>query len=328
MEGETNMSNELILTDDYEHKRELSLLEHSQQTGQRSVYEYIVSLPSEMSRRSMKSYLKLALKVLNSDPFTFDWTQLKENLVIGLVSKLGQSYAPATVNTALAALKGVARRLWVNEILSTRDYELVKRVKGIRGSRLSKGRALSKIEISTLFEGILSSDDTTRNVRDLAIMSVLLECGLRRTECATLKYEDVHLNEDTPYLTIIGKGNKERMCFIPDKTISRLNEWFICRGNWEGPCFTRVDKYENVVKEGLTSQRVYSITKEWAEQLGMKEWTPHDMRRTYATNLLNLGIDIVTVKDMMGHSSIATTQRYDKRGTDKMRAAVQKLNAS
>ena len=50
------MSNELILTDDYEHKRELSLLEHSQQTGQRSVYEYIVSLPSEMSRRSMKSY--------------------------------------------------------------------------------------------------------------------------------------------------------------------------------------------------------------------------------------------------------------------------------
>ena len=67
---------------------------------------------------------------------------------------------------------------------------------------------------------------------------------------------------------------------------------------------------------------------EWAEQLGMKEWTPHDMRRTYATNLLNLGIDIVTVKDMMGHSSIATTQRYDKRGTDKMRAAVQKLNAS
>lgn len=58
------MSNELILADDYEHKRELSLLEHSQQTEQRSVYEYIVSLPSEMSRRSMKFYLKLALKVL------------------------------------------------------------------------------------------------------------------------------------------------------------------------------------------------------------------------------------------------------------------------
>ena len=58
----------------------------------------------------------------------------------------------------------------------------------------------------------------------------------------------------------------------------------------------------------------------------MKSWSPHDMRRTFATNLFNLGVDIVTVKDMMGHSNIATTQKYDKRGADKMKAAVKKLN--
>jgi len=58
----------------------------------------------------------------------------------------------------------------------------------------------------------------------------------------------------------------------------------------------------------------------------MKRWTPHDLRRTYASNLLGMGVDINTVKNMMGHASITTTQIYDRRGDDSMRKAVHLVN--
>lgn len=295
--------------------------------GKQSVNEYIFSLTSKNSQKTMLSYLKLAVTTLDSDLNSFDWSRLKENLVIGLRTRLAQDHSPATVNTVLAAIKGVARRLWVNNILSTRDYELLLRVKSVRGSRLTKGRALSKQEIEEVFS-CLEESASSASIRDRAMLSVMVECGLRRAEVAGLQYKNVHLDEDDPYLTIIGKGNKERMCFIPEKTVERLQEWFSIRRDFDGAVFTNVDKHDNVYKTSLNTHRVWEITKEIVKKLDMKSWSPHDMRRTFATNLFNLGVDIVTVKDMMGHSNIATTQRYDKRGADKMKAAVRKLNAS
>lgn len=294
--------------------------------GKQSVNEYIFSLTSKNSQKTMLSYLRLAVITLDSDLQTFDWSRLKENLVIGLRTRLAQDHSPATVNTVLAAIKGVARRLWVNNILSTRDYELVLRVKSVRGSRLTKGRALSKQELEEVFTS-LEQSASSASIRDRAMLSVMVECGLRRAEVAGLQYKNVHLYEDDPYLTIIGKGNKERMCFIPEKTVERLQEWFLIRRDFDGPVFTNVDKHDNIYKTPLKTHRVWEITKEIVNKLDMKEWSPHDMRRTFATNLFNLGVDIVTVKDMMGHSNIATTQRYDKRGAEKMKAAVKKLNA-
>ena len=225
----------------------------------------------------------------------------------------------------LAALKGVACRLWVNNILSTLDYELLLRVKSVRGSRLTRGRALSRQEVDEVFSGLKQSASSA-SYRDRAMLSVMVECGLRHAEVAGLLYQNVHLDEEDPYLTIIGKGNKERICFIPERTVELLREWFMIRRDFEGYCFTNVDKHDNVYKIPLSTHRVWEITKELCEQLDMKSWSPHDMRRTFATNLFNLGVDIVTVKDLMGHSNVATTQRYDKRGADKMKAAVKKLN--
>ena len=295
--------------------------------GKRSVSEYILSLTSKNSQKTMLSYLRLALSAIGEDFMDFDWSRLKENLVLGIRARLVQDHSPNTVNTMLAALKGVARRLWVNEIISTRDYELLTRIRGVRGSRLSKGRALSKDEIDEIFSSLEQSASSAA-IRNRAMLSVMVKCGLRRAEVAGLLYQNVHLDEEEPYLTIIGKGNKERICFIPDKTVERLREWFLIRRDFEGYCFTNVDKHDNVYQTPLTANRVYKITKELCCKLDMKSWSPHDMRRTFATNLFSLGVDIVTVKDMMGHSNIATTQRYDKRGVDKMKAAAKKLNAS
>lgn len=319
------MENNLITLDNNEY--DLTLLNTEQNNlGKKSVSEYLMSLPSETSRKTMASYLRLAATRLGSDIQVFNWGCLRENVILALRSSLAQDHAPASVNTVLAALKGVSRRLWVNNLLSTREYELIIRIKGVRGRRIPKGRALTDDELNSLFEKLYNKG-TAKSIRDIAMFSVMAECGLRRAEVTSLEYANIHLDEDMPYLTVIGKGNKERVCYIPDTTIQRLKEWFEIRGDFEGNCFTQVDKYEHVLQKPLDNHRLYAITKEWCSTFKIDDFSPHDMRRTYASHLLSIGVDISTVKDMMGHSNIATTQRYDKRGDERMRNAVAMMNA-
>ena len=290
-----------------------------------AIQEYLVSLQSERSRRTMVYSLRIAMSAMNTTIEEFNWLNLKDSLVSAIVTRLSQNYAPASVNVILVALKAVARRLWAHEYLSTRDFELIQQVKGVRGSRVHKGRALNDNEISELFKE-MDQYASSRAVRDRAIFSCLLECGLRRTEVAELRFENIHLNEDDPYLTIIGKGNKERICYIPDNTVERFREWFELRGNNDGHCFYLVNKYDKVREKELTPYRVYRITQDWVAKINMKKWTPHDLRRTYASNLLDMGVDINTVKNMMGHASITTTQIYDRRGNESMKKAVHMIN--
>ena len=257
-----------------------------------SIYlnEYLLSLNSPKSRVTMHSALKIALSQINT-PEAFDWRCLKENLIVAIMAKLCLHYAPATINNILAAFKGIARRIWVNEYMSTREYETIRSIKSVRGSRMSKGRSLSAKEIQELFSK-MNGEDTLRSHRDAAIFATMSECGLRRAECASLKFEDINRDPQDPYLKIIGKGNKERICMIPQDAYKILEEWLEYRGEEAGYCFQRINKYGDIVQEGLTPQRIYSIAKEWAGRLGMKEWSPHDLRRTYATSLLDLGVDI------------------------------------
>lgn len=306
-------------------KRAIADVQSSIAPWQLPLYEYMLSLQSPRSRVAMLAALRIGLAQVNITPEAFDWSKLRDNLILGILAKLNARYAPATINNVLAAFKGVAKRVWAHEFITTREYEMIRSVKNVHGSRLAKGRALSEQELHALFAG-LSNVDSIRAHRDAAIFALLTECGLRRAECAGLCFQHINLDPQDPYLTIIGKGNKQRLCMIPPDAFKFLDLWISDRGNAEGNCFLRINKYGDITSEGLTPQRIYSLAKEWASKFGMKDWSPHDLRRTFASSLLNLGVDIATVKDMMGHASISTTQRYDKRGNQRMRTAADKLN--
>lgn len=304
----------------------MQLLNQSNQysLGLQCVFEYLFSLQSETSRRSMKSSIGVGLRIINTTIEKFNWSTLSDTLLLGIINRLSISHSPNSINTILAAFKGIAHRLWLNEVISDKVYKMIKEVKGIRGSRVEHGRALSGDEIHKLFKNFNS--DTTKNVRDAAILAVLIGCGLRRAECISLRYENIYLGGSNPYLSVVGKGNKERICFIPKAYIKYLKNWFQIRGDDLGLCFYQVNRYERIVKKPMTSQRIYSLVKEWSEDLNLDKLSPHDLRRTYASMLLTNGVDIFTVKDMMGHSSVSTTQRYDKRGISKMQNAIDILN--
>lgn len=81
-----------------------------------------------------------------------------------------------------------------------------------------------------------------------------------------------------------------------------------------------------MTQDGLTAQTVYDVLARRADQAGVKKFSPHDLRRTFAGDLLDAGADIVTVQKLMGHANANTTAGYDRRGPKAKRDAVNKLN--
>lgn len=287
---------------------------------------YLMSLGSKKSRQTMGSFLDVVAKMVGfRGIYDFDWGSMRRHHVLAVIDMLRESEkAPATINTYLSALKGVALESWILKLIDTDSYQHIKQIKSVKGSRLTKGRALDKEEISLLFLAC-DRDKTATGVRDAAILSVLLGCGLRRAEAVTLDFSDYNVREG--YLKVVGKGNKERKAFLPPVTRNRLNEWIESyRGDVTGPLFTRIRRYKDLVYKELSSQAIYYILEERRLQAGLEKFAPHDLRRTFASLMLTNGEDLITVKDAMGHSSLATTQKYDRRGDERLKDASERLN--
>ncbi len=140
------------------------------------------------------------------------------------------------------------------------------------------------------------------------IYELIFGCGLRISECLSLQVNQI--NFDTSYLTVIGKGNKERLIPIPKLTLKYLKTYFIefrannkhYKNNYlfineKGKCFSR-EKLESMIK-------LYS------KQAGLKKHiTPHKLRHSYATILLENGCDLRSIQELLGHSDISTVQIY------------------
>lgn len=275
----------------------------------------------------MASFLGRVVRITSgsaaSTLHSFNWAGMRRQhvqAVLALLSSAG--LAPSTINTYLAALKGVALEAWALRLIDAETYQQIKAVKSVRGSRLAKGRALSVEEIRALFQAC-DARPNLASLRDAAIIATLAGCGLRRAEITNLSIENIDLTEQS--FKILGKGNKEREAFMPPSTWGRLQLWLDARGASEGPVFCRIRREQKITGGRLSSQAVYHILRERQMQAGVKEFAPHDLRRTFASMLLANGEDIITVKDAMGHESVTTTQKYDRRGSERLRQASQKL---
>ncbi|HDW2768016.1 TPA: tyrosine-type recombinase/integrase, partial [Klebsiella pneumoniae] len=149
--------------------------------------------------------------------------------------------------------------------------------------------------------------------------------GLRRSEIVALDMGSMIYKDRA--LKVLGKGNKERMAYVPGGAWKRLDKWVEeVRGTHEGPLFPRIRRFDDVTGERMSDQAIYHILETRRVEAGLEMFAPHDLRRTFASSMLDNGEDIVTVKDAMGHSSIATTQKYDRRGDERLKRASQRLD--
>lgn len=286
---------------------------------------YLMSLGSKRSRQTMRSFLNIVARMIGFQDLKYCvWSSLRRHHVLAVLEMLTETdKAPATINTYLSALKGVALEAWTMKKIDTDSFQHIKQIRSVRGSRLTKGRALEKYEIRSLFK-TCENDLSAMGLRDAAILGVLLGCGLRRSEVVALNIENMIEKERA--LKVLGKGNKERLAFVPSGSWNRLERWVEgVRGSHSGALFPRIRRFDDVTSSRLSDQAIYHILERRRIETGLEKFAPHDLRRTFASVMLDNGEDIATVKDAMGHSSITTTQKYDRRGDERLRRASERL---
>lgn len=265
---------------------------------------FLGGLQSAESRRAMES----CLTALGPTPWLLSFRDL-----LGIRSRLQtRGLAPASVNKHLACARGCIRGA-VRLGLRDRDSaESACSVESLKASRLPAGRMLEQDELRALRD---ACGDDARGHRDRAIIAVLALAGLRRAELA-----DLELASFSPAgLRVIGKGNKERLVPIPPAARELLEKWLKVRGDAAGPLFCRVRRGGNVELHKLTTQAVWKALREVGQRAGIESFSPHDLRRTFISMLLDRQNDLSTVQRLVGHASPVTTARYDRRSE---RAAV------
>ena len=288
---------------------------------------YLMTLGSPKSRKTMKYYLQKVARIMTGqhDIRQCPWENMKRQHVQAVIESLRQAgRAPATINIYLTLLKSVAHEAWCLDKMSDQSYQAIKKIRGVKGQRLMKGRALSQHEIETLLL-TCDRDRSSKGLRDAAMIAILIGCGLRRHELVSLDMQHVLWQDKA--LQFIGKGDKERLAFMPEGAFKRLHTWVHkVRGVQEGVLFPRIRRHDDVQDSRLSEQAIYVMLKSRAEESEIASFSPHDLRRTYATRLMDRGVDMMTVKDMMGHQSITTTQRYVRIQDEKMKKASQLLD--
>lgn len=303
------------------------LVAASYQADKHPVLVYLASL-SESSRRPQRAALDATARLVqpDADALTFPWHALRYQHTQAIRSQLAENYSASTANRHLSALRGVLKEAWRLGYVDAETYHRaidLKAIKGQKAAQAEKGRHLQQGEFLALLSACM--DDSKAGYRNAALLSVGYACGLRRAELAGLDMED--FSDDNKTLTIrAGKGNKERIVPLEGGALAALQDWLHVRGDDDGPIFVRIRKGDNVTDIRLTPEGIYDVFMGLAESAGVNQFTPHDLRRTFAGDLLDAGADIATVQRLMGHSDANTTAGYDRRDSRAKRAAVQKLH--
>jgi site-specific recombinase XerD len=207
--------------------------------------------------------------------------------------------------------------------MAAEDYDRAVDIGSVRGTSLLRGRALSQSEIVALMDAC-TSDLTSVGVRDAAMLAILM-VGLRRSEVVNLDLKD--FNRCTRALTIRGaKGRKDRMNYLPEGAVRAVEDWLVIRGKAPGPLLYPLDKAKRIIPRRMSEQGVMRALQRRGEKAGVAAFSPHDLRRTFISDLLDAGADIVTVSHLAGHASPSTTSRYDRRGEAAKRQAIDLLN--
>lgn len=285
---------------------------------------YLASLNSGLSRATMSAHLHRVAKEMGyADLHVAPWGDLDYLTITEVIDRLVErKLAPTTINSYLAAMKGVAKQAVFLKQMDADTFLHIQSIKSVSGSRVTSGRALEQPEIRALLKGC-DQDISIKNLRDAAILSSLLGCGLRRSEVVALDLKDV-LMEDSAF-RVMGKGNVERIMPLPKQLLPRLERWIYVRGDQPGPLFVRIRRGDNIAITRLTTQAVYFMLQQRRQAAKVKHCAPHDLRRTYATSLFNNGEDIRVVQLALGHANIETTKRYDMSGEQRKRKAIDRL---
>ncbi len=285
--------------------------EMPEQVDRHPAATYLITTQTAMSRATALSTLNIVARLLGEkDIRSTPWHLIRYHHMSFLRATLADHYAPATANKIISMVRSVLRQAWKLGMMDTDSYKRAVAIPGIQGSRLPAGRALDPAEVRALFEAC--AEPGPNAARDAALLAILIGCGLRRSEAANLDLED--LDTENATLRIVGKGNHERLAHMNSGVEDAVNAWLKIRGKAEGPLLYAITgRGDHIIPRRLCTESIRLILQRRGEQARIRSCTPHDLRRTFITSLLDAGNDIAVTSRLAGHRNITTTTRYDRR---------------
>jgi integrase/recombinase XerC len=225
-----------------------------------------------------------------------------------------KGYKPATVNRKLSSLSMFCRWARREGLMQGDPTDEVSGVEEVKGAP----RALAHRQLLRLLRTVHRG----QKARDIAIVEVLANTGLRVGELAALTLDDVELSEQRGWVTVhSGKGEKYRRVPLNADARKALAEYLEIRADGEnGQLFL------GQRGGGLTSSGIWRVVKRYGKRAGL-DISPHDLRHTYGTRLVREeGVDLVTVATLMGHKSLDSTAIYTQPSEEDMARAVEKFS--
>ena len=229
------------------------------------------------------------------------------------ISDLG--IGPRSLARILSGVRQFYRFLVVDGYLEVDPTELLESPK--QPDHLPE--VLSTAEVDLLEQAI----DLTKweGHRNRAIIEVLFSCGLRVSELTNLKLSNLYIEEQ--YIRVMGKGSKERLVPISPRALDELNYWFVNRNVMKIKPGEEDYVFLNRRGQHLTRTMILIMIKRYAVEAGIKKTiSPHTLRHSFATSLLEGGADLRAIQAMLGHESIGTTEIYTHIDTSTLRQEI------
>ncbi|MFO1484120.1 MAG: site-specific tyrosine recombinase/integron integrase [Verrucomicrobiaceae bacterium] len=273
------------------------------------------------SDRTLANY-ELALRQFREwrEPFK-GWDKLTaDDFRAFLFDLMKQERGRATIRLQFAALRSffkwlTRRRGWKTSPLT--EVQLPKREKKLPV-------VLTVAQIEQMLNLPLTMEKSKRDAvwapeRDAAILELFYSTGMRLSELVALNVEDIDTYSET--VRVFGKGSKERICPIGSKALEAVQRYRAKAGVHGGALFL------SKLRKRITTQSVDDVVKKYWRASGLPiHLTPHKLRHSFATHLLNNGADLRSVQELLGHASLSTTQIYTHVSTQRMKEVYEKAH--
>ena len=270
-----------------------------------AIREYIISLSTAegKAKNTVESYsrdLRQYSDYLKENNIT-DTSKIKEETIYSYIDDLNDRYASTSINRIKTTIRNFHR--YLNFKYNLKDPSL--NVATSKGKKRLPVYA-TKQEIEKLMS--VFNDEDPQDLFDHTILETIYGLGLRVSECCDMRTSQVNLTDG--FVKILGKGNKERLIPIPDKTKKLMHMYFAnVRTLWQKKNTNRF--FINHFGKPIYSEYVEKLIRNKAYEAGIKKpLTPHKLRHSYATHLLEGGADLRVIQELLGHSDISTTEIY------------------
>ena len=284
------------------------------------IREYLSYLRVErgLAKNSIESYERdLAKLKIWTDGGGLEILELNRQNLRGFIADLSrEGLSPTSVTRIISAVRGFYKFLLIDGHLKKNPSEDL--------DAPQKGFYLPKFLNRNEIEQLLSAPDVSQEIglRDRAILELMYACGLRVSEAVDLKISNVEL--DAGILTCTGKGSKTRKIPIGTSAVEWLKSYLPVRRRKENIEIQNL--FVSALGKPLNRQIIFNFVKEYAEKAGLEDVSPHTLRHSFATHLIQNRADIRSVQQMLGHADISTTQIYTHITDSHLRQTYEKFH--